>query len=457
MAIKSINPSTEKQIAEFTENTSSEIDSFLEKSKLAQKEWFSKSKEERIRIMQNMKIVFEDYQEELIKTVNEECGFFKEDTQDVVYDILDGFDYYIEVYKKKNSIDFPISQDVFPESTSEIRFYPHGVILQIGAWNYPLWQTMITAIPALLTGNSILFKPSERATKLGLLISKIINETIDFPENLFIPIVGGPKEGKYLVKSNVDAIVYTGNIKTGKEIIANAGTRPTILELSGNDAAIVCADCDIRQTVEGIVSGAFLHSGQVCDRVKRIYVVKEIANEFITRVVDKVSKIQDFISPLISLDALNIVHNQVNKTVTDGANILIGGNRMDKEGFYYEPTVLQLKHNDVESVKSEIFGPVVSLLVVNDEEEAISLSNSTEFGLGTSIWTQDFKKASILSDKCDTGMIWINDSNIPLVCGEYFQGWKSTSIPNASDRLSMFIKSKTIISFNSKNKRSWWF
>ncbi len=457
MVIRSINPTTEALIQEFQENSFEEIDVFIEKSRTAQRKWFSKSKQDRISIMQNMKKVFEENQKELIDTINEELGFDKTEIQDVVYDVLDGFDYYIEVYKKKNDINFPINESVFPESTSEIKFYPLGVIAQIGAWNYPLWQTMITAIPALLVGNSIIYKPSERSTKTGLLISRLINSTEGFPKDVFIPVVGGPEQGRYLVRSDVGAIVYTGNIETGKEIIRNAGIKPLILELSGNDAAIICSDCDIEQTVDGVVSGAFLHSGQVCDRIKRIYIVKDVADEFIEKAIKKIPEIRDKITPVVSLEVLNKIHKQVMQTVEDGAEILIGGKRMEKKGFYYEPTLLKLKHNDVYSVKNEIFGPVVSLLVVESEEEAIKMANSTKFGLGSSIWTQDFKKARRIADYCETGMVWINDSNIPLVCGEYFKGWKSTSIPNASDRLSMFMKSKTVISFNSNGRRSWWF
>jgi acyl-CoA reductase-like NAD-dependent aldehyde dehydrogenase len=457
MTIKTINPITEEVIQEFEENTFEEIDLALENSKLAQKEWTSKTKEERVSIMQNMKKSFEENQKELIETVHEECGINKDEVQDVIYDIFDGFEYYIEKYSKLENINFPISQEVFPESTSTIQFYPHGVIAQIGVWNYPLWQTMISAIPALLTGNSIIYKPSEKSTKVGLLISKAINSTKDFPKDLFIPIIGDSKQGKYLVKSNVNAVIYTGNIKTGNEIIKNSGTKPKILELSGNDAAIVCKDCDMNQAIEGIAGGAFFHSGQVCDRIKRIYVVKEIADEFIEKLVSRILVIRDKITPLISADSLETVDNQIKQTVEDGAEILTGGKRFDKKGFYYEPTLLKLKHNDVYSVQNEIFGPVASLLIVDSEEEAINFSNSTEFGLGTSIWTQDFEKANKIANQCETGMIWINDSNIPLICGEYFQGWKSTSIPNSSDRLSMFIKSKTIISFNSKNRRAWWY
>jgi len=457
MVIKTINPITEEIIQEFKENTFEDIDLALNNSKHAQKEWFSKSKEKRISIMQNMKKSFEKNQNDLINTIHEECGIDKDEVQDVIYDIFDGFDYYIEKYSKLENINFPINQEVFPESTSTIQFYPLGVIVQIGAWNYPLWQTTISVIPALLTGNSIIYKPSEKSIKVGLLISKVINSTKDFPKNLFIPIIGDSEQGKYLVKSNVDAVIYTGNIKTGLDIIKNSGTKPKILELSGNDAAIVCKDCNMDQAIEGIAGGAFFHSGQVCDRIKRIYVVKEIADEFIEKLISRISIIREKITPLISEDSLKIVDSQIKQTVKDGAEILIGGKRFNKKGFYYEPTLLKLKHNNVYSVKNEIFGPVASLLIVNSEEEAIKFANSTEFGLGTSIWTQNFEKANKISNQCETGMIWINDSNIPLVCGEYFKGWKSTSIPNANDRLSMFLKSKTIISFNSKNRRTWWY
>ena len=316
---------------------------------------------------------------------------------------------------------------------------------------------MITTIPGLLTGNSIVFKPSEKAIKTGLLISKIINSTEGMLDNLFSVVIGDSIQGEYLVKSNVDCVVYTGNISVGKKIIRSSEMKPKILELSGNDAAIICKDCDMGQTVEGVCSGAFLHSGEVCDRIKRIYVVKEIADEFIEKLSLKISNLKGEITPLISLDALNNVDMQVKKTVLDGAEILNGGKRFNKKGFYYKPTLLKLKNNESYSVMNEIFGPVVSLLVVEDEEQAINFANSTEFGLGTSIWTQDFEKASKIADECEFGMVWINDSNIPLVCGEYFKGWKSTSIPNSSDRLSLFLKSKTVISFNSKNKRDWWF
>jgi len=455
--IVSINPKTEEKIEEFKETSFEDIDLIINKSKTIQKEWLNKTKEERIQILLNIKDNFIKNKEILISTINEETGFDTSELEDVFLDITDGFDYYTNKYKEINTINFPIDQNVFPESTSNIKFYPQGVILQIGAWNYPLWQTMITTIPALLTGNSIIYKPSERTTKTGSLIYKIITESKDFPKDLFSIVIGNKEQGKYLVKKNIDLIVYTGNIETGQEIIKSAGIKPLVLELSGNDAAIVCADCDLNQTINGVVSGAFLHSGEVCDRIKRVYVVKDIADKFISGVIEKTKLIVNKITPVISKAQLDKIDLQVKKTVEDGAKILVGGKTQDKKGFFYDPPLLTLKHNNLESVNNEIFGPVFSILIVDNEEEGIKLANSTRFGLGTSVWTQDFKKADRITDSCESGMVWINDSNIPLVCGEWFNGWKSTSISNASDRLHLFLKSKTIIKFNSNNKRDWWF
>jgi len=452
MAILNYSPLTGIKIGEFKETPLSSIKNIVKESKKAQLHWKKLSKSDRISFMLKVKKEVDKNSKKIIDTINKECGFDPEEIKGVIFDVLDGFDYYINVYKNKNDLNFPIDSSVFPESTSKIKFSPLGVIAQIGAWNYPFWQTMISAIPALLTGNSIIFKPSEKAIGIGLLTAQIFKS---LPKNVFQCIIGSAAHGKELVKSETDAIIYTGNIEVGKEIIKNAGIKPLILELSGNDAAIVLKDCDLNQTIQGITSGAFLHSGEVCDRIKRVYVVKEIANKLIEGIIKKTKEIN--VTPLISEDHLLNVHKQVNQTIKQGANLLLGGKQINKPGYYYEPTILEIKTNDIESVNNEIFGPVISIMVVDSVEQAIESANSTKFGLGTSIWIQDFKKAELIADKCESGMVWVNDSNIPLVCGEYFKGWKNTSIVNASDRLSLFLKSKTLISFNSRNSREWWF
>ncbi len=453
--IKSINPANETIIAEFKPTLEHQIDELITKAKKAQKDWQTKPKTERIKTIRDVKGIFERRKEELIACVNEECGFDKADVEAVIFDILDGFDYYLDAYEKTKDFDFPLNPAVFSESSSEIKYCPLGVVAQIGAWNYPVWQTMITAIPALLTGNSIVYKPSEKSTKTGLLLSEIINS--ELPDGLFNVVIGGPEQGKYLVSSDVDAVVYTGNIKTGKEIVKLAALKPCILELSGNDAAIVCSDADIAQAVDGIAYGAFLHSGEVCIRIKRVYAVKDIADEFTKRLTDKVKQIKEAVTPLIRSEALSTVEQQVNKAVSEGAEVIIGGKRADRKGYYYEPTILRLKSNDCLPVREEIFGPVLSILTVDDEKTAMKYANSTQFGLGTSIWTQNYEKSKKLTDEAESGVVWVNDSNLPLVCGEYFRGWKNSSIEGSSDRLRQFMKTKAVISHKSTNRRPWWY
>jgi len=252
-------------------------------------------------------------------------------------------------------------------------------------------------------------------------------------------------------------LLYTNisNIKTGEWIRQNAGMKKLILELSGNDAAIICADCDMKQTVNGVVSGAFLHSGEVCDRIKRAYVVDDIAEEFINKVVKRAKEIT--ITTLIRQENREIVHEQVNQSIKDGAQLLTGGTLLKGVGYYYLATILKLKTNKEQSAKNEVFGPVLSIMTVKDEDEAISKANDSIYGLGASIWTQDYAKGLRLSRELEAGIVWVNDSNIPLVCGEHFAGWKNTAIPTSEDRLSMFTKKQTIISYNSNKEREWWY
>ncbi len=458
MKLQSINPATGEIIKEFDSATKEEVQNSIKRAKAAQKSWAKLDKKERIAIILKLKDILESNKNELFSIVQQEAGYPPEETEAVFLDILAGIDYYCEKYQKIKDIDFPLSDEAQPETTAEVQLIPHGVIGHIGIWNYPFWQTMITAIPALLTGNAVVYKPSEYVSITGLKIAEYVHQA-GVPEDVYIPVLGGPDAGKQIVSSDVDAIVFTGGIDIGREIIKNAGVKPLILELSGNDAAIVCSDCDLKQTVRGIAYGTFLHSGQCCIRIKRVYVVKDIAKNFIKEFVEysKKLKIGEQITPLIREEARKNVHRVVEDAVSRGAELLLGGNIPEGNGFYYPATILQIKDDNLEVVKKETFGPVCSIRIVENEDEAIQLANSTEYGLGGTVWTQDYKKGKEIAEKLETGTVWINDSNIPLVCGEYTQGMKSSSIASSQERIRMFLKKRNIISFNSNKCRDWWF
>ncbi|MFP4403723.1 MAG: aldehyde dehydrogenase family protein [Candidatus Woesearchaeota archaeon] len=454
MVIKSINPTNKKLIEIHSENTNEEIINIIKRSKEAFKKWSNLDKNKRIFIINELKKNFISNKDKIINTINLDCGFEKAEIEGVFYDIIDAFDYYIEEYTKLNKVKFSLNQEVFPQSNCDITYHPYGVILQIGVWNYPFWQTMISAIPALLTGNVIIFKPSEKSTIVGKLIHKIINSSKNMPKNVFNIVIGGKKQGEFLVKQeDIDYIVYTGNIKTGKKIQKNSDLKPTLLELSGNDATIISNDCNVKQTINGVISGSFLHSGEVCCKIKRIYLTNK---KLIPKLIKKTNQIKNKVTPIIDKKQLLKIDLQVKKTIKEGAKLLSGGKIMKKDGFYYEPTILLLDNNNYTSIKEEIFGPVVSIIITKSDKESIIYSNSTKYGLGASIWTKDIKKAKEYANQLDVGIIWVNDSNIPLVGGEYFQGWKNSSIPSSSSRLMKFVKSKTQIYHNSTNNRDWW-
>jgi acyl-CoA reductase-like NAD-dependent aldehyde dehydrogenase len=458
MKIRSINPATGEIIKEFESATKAEVHDSVKKARIAQKGWAKLDKKKRIEIILKLKEVLEKNKKEILSIIQNEAGYPQSDAEAIFYDVIDGFPYYIERYKKINNIEFPLNSGIQPETKAEVQFIPHGVIGNIGIWNYPFWQTMITAIPALLTGNAVVYKPSEYVSIIGLKIAECIHKA-GVPKDVYIPVLGGEDVGKHIVSSDVDAIVFTGGIDTGKHITKNAGIKPLILELSGNDAAIVCGDCDLKQSVRGIVFGTFLHSGQSCIRIKRVYVVKEIAEKFITEFVEYSNKLKigEQISPMIRDEARKNVHRVVEEAVEKGAELLLGGKIPDGKGFYYPATVLLVKDDNLEVMKKETFGPVCPIRIVKNEDEAIHIANNTDYGLGGTVWTQDFKKAKEIAEKLETGTVWVNDSNLPLVCGEYTQGMKNTSIASSQERIMMFLKKRNIISFNSNKNRDWWF
>ncbi len=453
MKIYSINPRTDKVIKEFDETPLAKVYQAIERAKKAQKMWANRKREERIAILLKLKKIIDREKNEIAELVYKEAGFNKGETLgEITGDILLSFESHLVDYEKVQTLDYSTET-----STAKVKFIPLGVVGQIGIWNYPFWQTFITAIPALLVGNAIIYKLSEYTTMTGLKMAELIWEA-GVPKDVFIPILGGPKVGQELVKSNVDMIVFTGGSKTGLDIIKEAKTKPLLLELSGNDAAIICHDCDMELTVKGIVYGSFLHSGEVCTRIKRIFIMKTLAEEFIDRFIKGTEKltIEAEISPLIRKEALEKVDDQVKEAIDLGAELLLGGEKFIEEGYFYKPTILFYKDSKRKMYKEEIFGPVVQIQVVEDEREAIVLANETRYGLGATIWSTDIKKAETIADQLEVGMVWINDSNAAIPGGVYYGGVKASGIANSQNRVKAFMKKKMLIENDRLEIKEWW-
>lgn len=455
--IFSVNPRTEEKIYEFNESSLADILDAFRRAHNAQKEWYEKTtKDDRIDLILNLIKTAQDRKSEIVDLMYSETGIPKKSLSAAYGAALSGTDYYINRYLYFNSENIPVPEK-WADTSASVEFVPHGTIAHIGIWNFPFWQTMISAIPALLTGNSIIYKPSEFCTATGLAVADLIHSS-GFPEDMYIPLIGGKNVGEAMVASPCDAVLFTGGINTGQSIIKNAGVKPLILELSGNDAAVVCSDADVEQAARGIATGTFSRGGQVCIRVKRVYVHEDIAEEFIEKLTKIATHLDlyDDVGPLISQEARLRVSSAVDDAVGQGAELLCGGQAISP-GYFYEPTIFTHSDDTLRAVKEETFGPVCPVRTVHSDDEAVKLANNSAYGLGASVWTQDTDKMKRMADALEAGNIWINDCGSTLPGGEYFQGWKNSGIPSSMSRLELFLKKKTIICHNSNKCRPKWY
>lgn len=458
VTVRSVNPRTGQVIKELPSATASEVRDALSMTRRCQKEWFAQTtREERAALIRELEKVCRHRIDDVVAVMHEEVGIPKNALTAAYNSALAGVERYAAEYLKAEDMAYPLPPS-WTDTTAKIEMVPHGVIGHIGVWNFPFWQTMITAVPALLTGNGIVYKPSELSTLSGLRIVELVREA-GYPRDLYVPVVGGREVGKAMVPMDFDAVAFTGGMETGLDITRNAGIKPLILELSGNDAGIVCADADIEQAARGIAYGTFSRGGQVCVRIKRVYAHEDVAEPLLHRLVDTASRLdpREDVGPLIREEARDHVARVVQDAIKGGAEPLCGGYKLEGPGFFYAPTVLRYTDDDLEVVRKETFGPVCPVKVVHDEEEAVALANGTPYGLGATIWTRDFERGEALARRMEAGNVWINECVRTLPGGEYFQGWKQSGIPSSMSRLQMFTKKRTMVSHHNCEPRAHWF
>jgi len=459
MAVRSINPRTGQVIKEFEPSRPEEVLESIDKARKAQRSWVADwSKEERIEAVLEMRSALQAMKDDMIGTETLEGGFPQRDVIGTYNGVIKGFDHYASEARAFGDYDFPLDPTGWPDTKATINFVPHGVVGHIGIWNYPFWQTMISVIPALMAGNAVVFKPSELTTMTGLKIKEAFGNT-SIPSDLFQTLIGGAEVGQAMVKAPFDALVFTGGRRTGLDIMRNAGVKPMILELSGNDPGIVCADADIATAARGIASGTFSHGGQVCIRIKRLYVVESVAEKFISELLKVMATIdvESRVGPLIREEARNTVREKVHRAVNEGCELLTGGDSLPGLGYYFEPTLLKVTDDSLDIIKEETFGPVLPIRVVKDEEEAIRLANDSDYGLGATIWTCDPAKGESIARRLEAGNVWINEYGRTINCGELFQGWKCSGIPSTNRRITLFMKKRTIVNHMSCQPRPHWF
>jgi succinate-semialdehyde dehydrogenase/glutarate-semialdehyde dehydrogenase/succinyl-CoA reductase len=338
---------------------------------------------------------------------------------------------------------------------SIITFQPLGVIGSIMPWNFPYWQGLRFAAPSLMVGNTIILKPASATMQCGIEIEKTFDKA-GLSEGVFQTLVGDSSIAESLIDSNgINAITFTGSVPVGAKVAQRATSKlkKTVLELGGSDPFIVCADSDIEKASTGAVKGRFINCGQSCIASKRFIVVKEVADEFIEKFVQKTEQLrvgdplseETDVGPLVNAKSLENMEGIVNRTVKSGAELLTGGERINGKGYFFKPAIFKNVSPEMEIAQEEVFGPVAPIITANDEKQALEIANDSKFGLGASIWTQDLEKAEKLSSMVDSGIVTVNnvvvsDPRVP------FGGIKNSGFGRELSRYGMleFVNIKSV-------------
>ncbi len=416
MKLESINPTTEESIGEFEVFAEDMVSGLVEKARQSFRQWKDTDISEREKLVKKFSEALLKNKEGLAELITKEMG--KPITESVreIEKLPKKIDWFLK--EVRNIIqDEEVEADA-EDVSARIRFEPVGVVGIITPWNFPVSNPVGKIIPALLTGNTVVFKPSELSTLCGLRIDEIFKEA-GFPEGVFNTITGDKTTGRYLVSSKINMVSMTGSSAAGKDVAnqAGKGLKKVVLELGGSDPFVVFDDAIFEQAVNGAVFGRFFNCGQVCIAAKRIIVDRKIYDSFLEKFVQKVKALRvgdplekkTEIGPLVSKKQLEKLEVQVKDALEKEVRLLCGGKRLERKGYFYEPTVLTDIKEDMLVAREEVFGPVASIFSFGSVEEAIKIANNTRYGLAASVWTQDSEKAEKALKNIESGTVCVNE------------------------------------------------
>jgi acyl-CoA reductase-like NAD-dependent aldehyde dehydrogenase len=350
-----------------------------------------------------------------------------------------------------------------------VRYEPVGVVGVISPWNYPFTLSMTPLVTALFAGCTVVLKPSEVTPTVGLAIRELFDH--DQWGDLVQVVTGGGATGEALVRSGVDKVVFTGSVRTGKRVMAAAADTltPVVLELGGKDPMIVCADADLQRAARGAVWGAFQNSGQTCMSVERVYVERSVAERFLDHVVIETGRIRQDdgstgggdIGSMTFEPQVELVQRHLADAVGKGARVVVGGRRLERDGLWFEPTVLVDVDHSMAVMTEETFGPVLPIMVVDDVDEAVRLANDSVYGLNSSVWTEDADLGTSIANRLQSGNVCINDCIVSYaITGLPFGGVKQSGIGrvHGPEGLREFCATKSVMASRVNGPRElWWF
>lgn len=415
------NPATGELLEEIPSHDASSVAERVALAREAQPAWAAQPVEQRIHCIQRFRNLLMQRVDSLASTMTAETGKPITQARNEILATPDRINFFLDHVQQLLS-----NQQVFLEPGAlpgtiqleeVISQDPLGIIANISAWNYPYFVGINVFVPALLTGNAVLYKPSEVATMTGLKIAALLHEA-GIPKHVFIPVIGAGQTGAALLQEKLDGVFFTGSYATGQKIAQVVAPQllKLQLELGGKDPAYVCDDANVLAAAAGLADGAFYNNGQSCCAVERIYVHSDVYDEFIEAFVSQVkgfklgdpNDAQTDLGPLSRQAQQAVLIAQVEDALAKGATLLCGGKPADRPGWYFAPTVLSRVNHDMAVMRDESFGPIIGIQRVEHDDQAIALMNDTDYGLTAAVYSQDRERARTILSQIETGTVYWN-------------------------------------------------
>ncbi|AKH39124.1 MULTISPECIES: NAD-dependent succinate-semialdehyde dehydrogenase [Nitrosomonas] len=414
MSMLSINPVTGQTIQFFPIWQADTIDTVLREVESAQVGWALLSVEQRAVYMRQLAGVFRQRRDDCAHLITDEMGKLLKEARAEIDKCAWGCDYFAE-HASTYLADEIIVSDA---SRSLVVYQPLGTLLCIMPWNFPFWQLIRAAAPAMMAGNTVVLKHASNVPRCALALEEAFREA-GFPANTFRTLMITANQAETVIADKrIAAVTLTGSNAAGRKVATIAGQhlKKCVLELGGSDPFIVLDDADLEFTAAQAVTARFQNMGQSCIAAKRFILVDAIADTFVQRFKMLTSELRSgdpklettTLAPMARADLRDILHAQVERSLAMGATLVTGGKLVGTEGAYYAPTILDQVRPGIPAFDEELFGPVAVMVRVKNAEEAIRLANQSPFGLGGSVWTRDVTRGEAIARQIQAGSVFVN-------------------------------------------------
>ncbi|WP_255169232.1 NAD-dependent succinate-semialdehyde dehydrogenase [Natrononativus amylolyticus] len=414
--MESVNPATGEVFETYDDHTGGDLETILDDAVSATESWAETGITERQQLLERAGEILRDREDEYAELISREMGKPVDESHAELEKCAWVCDYYAE-----RAGEFLADRAVGSEANARtfVSYEPLGVVLAVMPWNFPFWQVFRFAAPHLTAGNVGLLKHASNVPGCALAIEEVFRDA-GYSDGVFSTLLVGSDAMEDVVRDDrLDAVTLTGSEGAGRAIAEQAGNelKKHVLELGGSDPFVVLEDADLEAAARTGVAARTINSGQSCIAAKRFVVVDDVFEEFLERFVSEMESLEVGdplesgveIGPQAREDLMEDVHEQVEASVEAGATLECGGEPLDRDGWYYPPTVLAEPPLDSPAAEEEVFGPAAAVFRAADEAEAIEIANDTRYGLGGSIWTDDLERGERLAREIEAGCVFVNE------------------------------------------------